>query len=72
MLSSLFKPRPKKMKVSWINREPESRTESDMEYNARKNREMEEIDRILDKIKQSGYTALTAAEKKKLFDASKK
>lgn len=72
MLSSLFKPRRKKMKVSWINREPVSRAESDMEYNARKNREMEEIDRILDKIKQSGYSALTAAEKKKLFDASKK
>jgi rhomboid family protein len=43
-----------------------------MDYNARKHREMEEIDHILDKIKQSGYSALSDAEKKKLFDASKK
>ena len=72
-LNTLFKPRRKKMKVSWMNKKYQRpRNESDMDYNARKNREMEEIDRILDKIKQSGYTALTEAEKKKLFDASKK
>ena len=44
----------------------------DYEYNARKKAEAEEIDHILDKIKQSGYSALSDAEKKKLFDASKK
>ena len=32
----------------------------------------EEIDRILDKISQSGYQNLTEREKKILFDASKK
>ena len=31
-----------------------------------------EIDRILDKIKQSGYTSLTREEKQRLFDAGKK
>lgn len=48
------------------------RSESDYEYNARKKREMEEIDTILDKIKKSGYSALTEEEKKRLFDAGKK
>ena len=32
----------------------------------------EEIDRILDKLRKSGYGSLTDAEKKSLFDASKK
>ncbi|MCP9612420.1 rhomboid family protein [Coprobacter tertius] len=55
-----------KMKIKY------KRAETDMEYNARKNAEMEEIDRILDKIKKSGYSALSSDEKKKLFDAGKK
>ncbi len=42
--------------------------ETDWEYNARKKAEQEEIDRILDKIRKSGYDSLTDAEKKKLFD----
>lgn len=45
---------------------------SDYDYNARKKRQSEEIDRILDKLKQSGYASLTTEEKKRLFDASKK
>ena len=32
----------------------------------------EEIDKILDKIRKSGYTNLTDEEKKRLFDLSKK
>ena len=42
----------------------------DMEYNARKRQNQEEIDAILDKIRKSGYDSLTKEEKKKLFDAS--
>lgn len=45
--------------------------ETDWEYNARKKREEEEIDHIIDKIKKSGYDSLTAEEKQKLFDKSK-
>lgn len=45
--------------------------ESDWEYNARKKREQEEIDHILDKIRKSGYDSLSAEEKQKLFDKSK-
>jgi hypothetical protein len=45
---------------------------ADYEYNARKKQQSEEIDRILDKLKQSGYSSLTTEEKKRLFDASKK
>ncbi|MDH6343791.1 membrane associated rhomboid family serine protease [Parabacteroides sp. PFB2-12] len=48
------------------------RTESKYDYNARKNQESNELDAILDKLKRSGYESLSADEKKKLFDASKK
>ncbi|MBQ9649751.1 MAG: rhomboid family intramembrane serine protease [Prevotella sp.] len=44
--------------------------EADQAYNARKRKNQEEIDAILDKIRKSGYDSLTKEEKKKLFDAS--
>lgn len=44
--------------------------ETDWEYNARRKADEEEIDRILDKIRKSGYDSLTKEEKKKLFDSS--
>lgn len=46
------------------------RRETDWEYNARKKANQEEIDRILDKIRRTGYDSLTKEEKKKLFDSS--
>ena len=42
----------------------------DWEFNARKKQNQEEIDRILDKIRRSGYDSLTKEEKQKLFDSS--
>ena len=48
------------------------RTESDWDYNARKKAEQDEIDRILDKIRKSGYDSLTREEKQRLFDSSRK
>ncbi|MCD8165236.1 MAG: rhomboid family intramembrane serine protease [Bacteroides sp.] len=60
------KKRKPKMKVHY-NRNPK-----DFEYNARKKADTEEVDRILDKIRKSGYQNLTADEKQKLFDASKR
>ncbi|WP_352421805.1 rhomboid family intramembrane serine protease [Proteiniphilum sp.] len=64
----LFKPRryTSKMKVK------HARHETDWEYNQRKHTEQDEIDAILDKLKQSGYSNLSSEEKRKLFDASKK
>ena len=44
----------------------------DYDYNAQKKAQSDEIDRILDKLKKSGYSSLTTEEKKRLFDASKK
>lgn len=66
---SLFdhKARRPKMKVHYG-----SKRQSDYDYNARKKAQSEEIDRILDKVKQSGYENLTTEEKKTLFDASKR
>lgn len=64
---NLFKPR-KKSKLNVTYRRPES----DQDYNQRKHNEQANIDAILDKLKQSGYSSLSSDEKKKLFDASKK
>ncbi|MCD8317370.1 MAG: rhomboid family intramembrane serine protease [Paraprevotella sp.] len=44
----------------------------DYEYNARKKAEAEDIDRILEKVRKSGYKSLTEEEKRKLFDASQR
>ena len=61
---------------SWYNNpnmranQGNSAKDIDMEYNARKRQNQEEIDAILDKIRKSGYDSLTKEEKKKLFDAS--
>lgn len=62
---NLFKRKPR-MKVTY------RRTETDYEYNARKRREEESIDAILDKLKRSGYESLSSQEKKQLFEAGKK
>lgn len=63
--SKLSSKKPK-MKVSKGGRA------DDYDYDARKKQQSEEIDRILDKLKKSGYGSLTTEEKKRLFDASKK
>ena len=39
------------------------RKSTDWDYNARKHAEQAEIDRILDKIRKSGYDSLTKEEK---------
>ena len=68
-LTSLFsfKPRKPKMKVHYS-----TDRQKDYDYNTRKKAQTEEIDRILDKLKKSGYESLTTEEKKSLFDASKR
>lgn len=60
------KPKKPKMEVHYGDKS------KDYNYNARKKQQSEEIDRILDKLKKSGYNSLTTEEKKSLFDASKK
>lgn len=45
---------------------------TDYDYNARKKQESDDLDKILDKLRRSGYESLSAEEKRKLFDASKK
>lgn len=53
-----------------IHVEPGGKKESDWEYNARRKANQDEVDRILDKIRKSGYDSLTKEEKQKLFDNS--
>jgi membrane associated rhomboid family serine protease len=62
--ANLFRRKPK-LRVTY------RRNETKFEYHARKNAENQKIDDILDKLKRSGYSSLTADEKKTLFDASR-
>ena len=62
-----IKRRKPKMKVHYNNDK-----QKDYEYNAKKKQQSDEIDRILDKLRKSGYGSLTDDEKKSLFNASKK
>ena len=68
-ISDVFKPR--KMRVSKGNTAGKYKM-SDAEYNQYKADKMKEIDRILDKIKSSGYDSLSTDEKKQLFEQGKK
>jgi hypothetical protein len=45
---------------------------SDAEYNQERARNNAEMDKILDKIRLSGYASLTEKEKRKLFEVSNK
>ena len=45
---------------------------ADYEYNAQQKARNDEVDRILDKVRQGGYQSLTESEKQTLFDASKR
>ena len=63
-----FKISPKKPKM----KAEKGGKAADYDYNARKKQQSEEIDRILDKLKKSGYSSLSTEEKKRLFDASKR
>lgn len=67
-LATLFKRKPR-MKVSYKSRAKEM---DDFEYNKQKADYQKEIDRILDKIAQSGYDSLTKKEKETLFKMSNK
>lgn len=68
-----FKPRKPKMKIHYGEKATSgSDRQKDYDYNARKKAQSDEIDRILDKLKKSGYESLTTEEKKSLFDASKR
>jgi membrane associated rhomboid family serine protease len=65
---SLFgRPKLKATKPRW-----QQAKMSDAEFNANKARQAEEIDRILDKIKASGYESLTSEEKRRLFEQGNK
>ncbi len=64
-LFTVFKPR-RKLRVKYNFPNPE------YEYNQKKMVQQDEINRILDKIGQSGYDSLTVEEKDTLFKLSKK
>lgn len=47
-----------------------SRSNTEIDYNAQRKAKQEEVDRILQKVRNHGYGSLTEDEKKKLFEAS--
>ena len=61
------KPRKPKMKVHTQNTR-----HADYDYNARKKAQSDEVDKILEKLKKSGYSSLSDEEKRRLFEASKR
>ena len=64
-IGSLFKPKKRKLKVSFRNNPTQKMT--DWEYNKTKKEEKEDINNILDKIGKSGYDSLNKQEKEILF-----
>ena len=64
-LTNTFKPKSKLKKVH-------KRPKSDYEFNSAKVNTQKEVDKILEKIANSGYESLTKKEKSTLFSASKK
>ena len=66
---TFFKPRRLKVKY---NKSGNKTRMSDADFNVNKARKMAEIDKILDKIKTSGYESLSAEEKKRLFEQGNK
>ncbi|HNQ67098.1 MAG TPA: rhomboid family intramembrane serine protease [Bacteroidales bacterium] len=63
----------REIKVKYRNKAKKTNApESDMEYNARKKANQDEIDKILEKIAKSGYGSLSSEEKDRLFRASNK
>ena len=67
---NFFKRMRKKMTES--GHEPFGKHDSDHEYNARREEKQQEINKILEKIRTSGYESLTEEEKRKLFDSGEK
>lgn len=61
----IFKPHKLKIKP---NKHRSNQRMSDGDFNANKAKNMVQIDKILDKIKTSGYESLSEEEKKKLFN----
>lgn len=71
--NSLFKPKPSKSSYRTTTMHVQyGKPMSDMDYNAARTERSREVDRILEKIKATGYDSLTTEEKKTLFDESKK
>ena len=62
-VTGVFRPRPRKPKMK-IHYGANTDRQKDYDYNARKKAQNDEIDRILDKVRKSGYHGLTEEEKK--------
>lgn len=72
ILDGTFLALKKRPKIRPVSNTRTGRPLNDMDWNARNVAEKAEVDRILDKVRSSGYESLTQVEKQRLFDASKR
>jgi hypothetical protein len=70
--ASLVKKRPKGPRMDSTPKSNYTKRAGDYEYNSNKKQQEDEMNTILEKIKQSGYSSLTEDEKRRLFNASKR
>ncbi len=68
-IANIFKRKPK---MKFTKQKHTYQPKSDAEYNQQRERNMRELDEILDKVKASGYSSLSEDEKRRLFDRSQK
>ena len=68
-IANVFKRKPK---MKFRKQKHTYQPKSDAEYNQQRERNMRELDEILDKVKNSGYSSLSEDEKRRLFDRSQK
>lgn len=68
-IANVFKRKPK---MKFRKQKHTYQPKSDAEYNQQREKNMRELDEILDKVKISGYSSLSEDEKRRLFDRSQK
>lgn len=71
-IASFVKKRPKGPRMDSTQKSNYTKRAGDYEYNSNKKQQEDEMNTILEKIKQSGYSSLTEDEKRRLFNASKR
>lgn len=70
-MTRLFRKKPSYYKKPKMEAHYGGKRQKDYDYNARKKVQDTEIDRILDKLRKSGYESLSSEEKKALFNGNK-
>ena len=71
-IGRLFDKRERRARKPKMKVHSQNSRSADYDYNARKKAQSDEVDKILEKLKRSGYSSLSDEEKRRLFEASKR